>query len=96
MSNSFALLGGDDGFQQVPSKKSRKKKNRSQDQNPAAEASVTPSSAPSEVSEETAGAPSDAFQQVHGCFCHGLPDAYQALSFLSMNHSAGRPKDMKR
>ncbi|CAL5227559.1 g10551 [Coccomyxa viridis] len=66
MSNSFALLGGDDGFQQVPSKKSRKKKNRSQDQNPAAEASVTPSSAPSEVSEETAGAPSDAFQQVKG------------------------------
>ena len=64
MSNSFALLGANDGFQQVPSKKNRKKKNKTQDQMPAVETPLNPSSSPSDMSEDTAGAPTEAFQQV--------------------------------
>ena len=66
MSNSFALLGASDGFQQVPSKKNKKKKNKVQDQITAAEGSLSTPSAPSEISEDTTGAPSEAFQEVHG------------------------------
>lgn len=74
MSNSFALLGADNGFKQVPSKKNRKKKNKAQDHTPADESSVMLSSNPSEMSEDAAGVASESFQQVCSMM---LPWAHQ-------------------
>lgn len=65
-SNPFAMLGDDDGFQQVPSKKNRKKESKAQNHSQAAESPVTVSSAPSEVSEDIPVAPTASFQQVCG------------------------------
>ena len=64
MSNSFALLGGEDGFQQVPSKRNKKKKSKALGTQQANESPANASSAPSEVSEHRAGASSEIFQQV--------------------------------
>ncbi len=64
--NSFAMLGNNDGFQQVPSKKNRKKKSKAQNHSQAAEYPATVSSAPSEVSEDIPVAPTETFQQVCG------------------------------
>lgn len=91
MSNSFALLGANDGFQQVPSKKNRKKKNKAQDQIQAVEASFTPSSAPSDVSEDVAGAPHEAFQQVCGKWCRGMTKSALSITVAPCAISRGRP-----
>ena len=65
-SNPFSMLGNDDGFQQVPPKKNRKKKSKAHNHSQAAESPVTVSSAPSEVSEDIPGAPTASYHQVFG------------------------------
>ena len=63
-SNSFALLGIGDGFQQVPSKKAKRRKSRTGDKTHLLESPDTVPTQPLEVSENMAGASSETFQQV--------------------------------
>ena len=63
-SNSFALLGIGDGFQQVPSKKAKRRKSRTGDKTQVIEAPIDVTNPPFEASEEMAGASSETFQQV--------------------------------
>ena len=63
-SNSFALLGIEDGFQQVPSKKAKRRKSRTGDKTQILESLDPVPNRPLEVSEDMAGASSETFQQV--------------------------------
>ena len=64
--NSFALLGirDGDGFQQIPSKKAKRRKSRTGDKTQVFEPPSNVPKPPFEVSEDMAGASSETFQQV--------------------------------
>ncbi|CAK0753433.1 hypothetical protein CVIRNUC_002220 [Coccomyxa viridis] len=73
-SNSFALLGIGDGFQQVPSKKAKRRKSRTGDKPQVIEAPTNVTNPPFEASEEMAGASSEIFQQVKGLRTKGTKE----------------------